>query len=91
VSVPAASTVQVTVANGPGNPRDWVGLYATGGADTAYRDWMYLNGTRTSPTVGASSATLTFTMPLGAGTYEFRLFANGSYTRLATSAVVAVQ
>jgi hypothetical protein len=81
--------VQVTVANGPGAPKDWVALHATAAADTVLLDWKYLNGTRTS-TVGFSAATLNFTMPTTPGTYNFRFFRNNTYTRLATSPTVTV-
>ena len=84
-------TIQVTVSNGPGNARDWVGLHATSAADTVYLDWKYLNGTRTPPAAGLTSATIAFTMPSTPGTYNFRLFQNGAYTKLATSPTVTVQ
>jgi len=83
-------SVTVTVANGPGNPRDWVGLHVSSAADTTYLDWKFLDGTRTAPVTGLTSATLTFTMPSTPGTYNFRLFAPG-YTKLATSPTVTVQ
>jgi hypothetical protein len=83
--------VTVTVANGPANAGDWVGLYAAGAPASAYLQWQYLNGTHTAPAVGVSGAPLTFTMPLTAGTYELRFFANNTYNVLATSATITVQ
>ena len=77
--------VSATVSNGPGNPRDWLGVYATGGS-TLF-DWRYLNGTQTAPATGVSSATVGLTMPNTTGTYVVRLY-NGSL--LATSAVITV-
>jgi hypothetical protein len=90
-SVPLGGTVQVTVAGGPGNRGDWVGLSKVGSASTSTPlDWKYLSGTRTQPATGLASAVLTFTMPLTPGGYEFRFFKNSSYTLLATSPAVTV-
>src|SRR5437899_12592139 len=90
-TVNSGGTVTVTVANGPGSPTDWVGLYQQGAADTAFVDWRYLNGTKSAPGTGLSSANFQFPMPTTAGTYEFRLFASNGLTRLATSPPVTVQ
>jgi hypothetical protein len=89
-AVPGGATVTVTVANGPGGVADWVGLYPSGAADGAYIAWKYLSGTSTMPPAGLTGATLTFTMPAGGGTYNFRLFSNNSFTKIATSANVTV-
>ena len=40
------------MANGPGNPRDWVGLATTTAHNAANVGWFYLNGTRTPPAQG---------------------------------------
>lgn len=85
------STIQVTVTNGPGNPKDWMAMYPASGADTSYLDWKYLNGTRTAPSTGLKTTTLTFTLPTKPGTYNFRLFANNSTLKIATSGSVTVQ
>jgi hypothetical protein len=90
-TVARGGSVQVTVANGPGNPTDWIGLCASGAADTALKDWKYLNGTRTVPASGLTAATVTFTMPQTPGTYDLRLFRSNGYTKLATTATVTVQ
>src|SRR5882672_6009111 len=83
-TVSVGGTVTVTIANAPGTPGDWAGLYdAAGNA----MQWQYLNGTQTAPAVGVSSATLTFTIPLTPGTYRIRLF-NATYTLITTSAAV---
>src|SRR3990167_5697379 len=55
-----------------------------------YISWQYLSGTQIQPTTGKTSATLTFTMPQSAGTYEFRFFANNAYTLLARSEQITV-
>jgi hypothetical protein len=89
-SVNAGGTISVTVANGPANTNDWLGLVVSTAADTAYVDWIYLNGTTTRPTTGISNATLQFTAPTTTGTYDVRLFSSGAYTKLATSGPVTV-
>jgi uncharacterized protein YegP (UPF0339 family)/subtilisin-like proprotein convertase family protein len=86
-SVAPGGSVQVQVANGPGNVYDWVALAPVGGAHV---DWKYLSGTRTPPPVGLTTALLTFTMPATPGSYEFRLYANNGYTLLATSVAITV-
>ena len=73
------------MANGPGNPRDWVGLFRTTAGNTGNVGWSYLNGTQTPPSQGLTASTVTFTAPATPGLYEVRMFANDSYTRLATS------
>jgi hypothetical protein len=83
--------VQVTVTYGPGNARDWVSMSASDAADTVWLDWKYLNGTRTPPATGVTSATISFTLPTTPGTYNFRFFQNDVYTKLATSPTVTVQ
>jgi subtilisin family serine protease len=83
-------TITATVANGPGNPRDWVALAATTAHNAANAGWFYLNGTTTPPAQGLTAATLVFAAPATPGTYELRLFANDGYTRLATSGPIQV-
>jgi len=82
--------ITVTVAGGPGNVNDWVGLVEASSPDSNYAAWQYLNGLQTLPLVGVTSATLHFVAPLTEGTYTARLFANG-WTKLATSNPVTVQ
>ncbi len=89
-NVPPGGEVMVTVAGGPGNVTDWVGLYAVGTLDNAYLDWKYLSDSRTPPPAGLSGATLHFNMPTVLGTYEFRFFANNGFVKLATSPPVTV-
>jgi hypothetical protein len=50
-----------------------------------------LNGQRTAPAQGLSTAVVGFTMPNAPGTYELRLFLANGYTVLATSVSIAVQ
>jgi hypothetical protein len=88
VSRGAAITFQVS--NGPGNTLDWVGFFATGADDRVYQQWQFLSGTQSPPASGRTSATLTFMAPQTPGTYNIRFFANGGYTKLATSATITV-
>jgi all-beta uncharacterized protein len=82
----------VTVANGPANRTDWVGLYAVGD-DTdgaASVTWQYLSGAMTPPAEGVADSTLTFAMPSTPGTYKVQLLQGDSYTVLATSMDVVI-
>lgn len=90
VTVAAGSVGVVSVSGGPANPTDWVALYPAGAPDSAYVDWRYLTDTAVAPASGVSAATLHFTTPTTAGSYEFRFFADGGYGRLATSGAVVV-
>src|SRR5712691_4700973 len=80
----AGGTVTATIANAPGTPGDWVGLYDANGTPV---QWQYLNGTQTLPAGGLKSATVTFTLPATPGTYHVRLF-NATYTLVATSGTI---
>jgi hypothetical protein len=77
-AVNGGDAVTVTLSDGPGNSYDWLALAGTGDPDTTYLQWIYV-----SP--GA-----TVTMPATPGDYEFRLFENGGFTRIATSPTVVV-
>jgi hypothetical protein len=86
-NVQPGTSVSVTVNNGPGNTKDWIGLYAA----TATNDypnllsWKYLNGAQSPPSSGQTSASMTFVMPPAPGTYQFRFFSNDTYNLLAGS------
>src|SRR6185503_10937759 len=64
-------SVTATIANGPGNVFDWVGLYPVGAtSDTSNRlAYLFLNGLPTAPPSGLNGGILTFALPT-AGTYE---------------------
>ena len=75
----------VTFSDGPGNPKDWVGLYkpdmVAGEVDSL--TWFYVDGTQTG-SEGLTDGELTF--PDGMideGIYEARFFENDGYTLLA--------
>ena len=86
----ANGILTVSVVNANLRVGDWVGLAPVGAPNSTYLSWMYLNGSTTAPAAGLGVATLHFTAPAAPGNYELRLFANGGYTRLATSGAVAV-
>ena len=49
-TVSPGGTVTVTVANGPGNALDWVGMFPSGAGDSGYLpNWVYVSGSRTVP------------------------------------------
>ena len=81
--VPAGTSVTVTLANGFGGGSDWLALASTSAANNSYILWTYVGA-------GLSTRTWTVTMPSTSGPYEFRLFVNGGYTRVATSSPVTV-
>jgi hypothetical protein len=87
----ASAAMPVTVANGPGHPTDWLGVYPAGAAESGFVDWLYLNGTRSAPATGLTGATVPFTAPAMAGNYIVKLFANNTFTNLATSNTIIVQ
>jgi len=82
-SVSGGGSVTMTLTDGPGNNYDWLALAGVGDPDTSYMQFMYV-------AAGATAATWTVTMPATPGDYEFRLFENNGYTRLATSPTVTV-
>jgi subtilisin family serine protease len=86
VDVTTANTgapVTVTLSNGTGASSAWIALARVGDPNTSYLNW-------TSVGTGRTSFTWTVNMPGTAGSYEFRLFGNGGYTRTATSATIVV-
>lgn len=82
--------IVVVVSNGPGNRLDWVTLTASVSPDNSYLDWYYLNGSKSQPMSGTTTATVTFPAPAN-GTYNVRLFASNTLAvKLATSAAISV-
>jgi len=78
------SSVTVTLTGGLGGQSDWISFAQTGSANTSYLSYVYIGS-------GVTTRTWTVTVPQTAGTYEFRLFLNNSYTRSATSPTITVQ
>src|SRR5271170_7078111 len=85
-TVTTGGKMTVAVANGPGNPTDWVAIYSASVPDNTPNGWvgnddLYLNGSETTaPTTGLKSATLTFPVPSTPGAYQARFYANDGYT-----------
>ena len=73
----------MTLTNGVGGNQDWLGLAASGAPNTSYLTYTYVGA-------GVATRTWTVSMPTTLGTYEFRLFADDGYVRLATSPTVTV-
>jgi hypothetical protein len=87
----AGTTLNVTLANGPGHPRDWVALYCPATQpDGSYVTWMYLSGTTTAPGTGLTGASLAFTVPSNVASCQVRWYGHDTYTLIATSATVTV-
>jgi len=73
------AAVDVTYANLPGHPLDWIAVAPSGSANTTYVRWLYRTG----------SGMATFS-GLPAGTYRARAFAAGGYDLLAESEAFTV-
>ncbi len=82
-TVTGATSVTVTLTSGLGGGTDWLALASSSSPNTSYVQYTYVGS-------GVTTRTWTVTMPATAGTYEFRLFLNNSYTRAATSAPITV-
>ena len=55
VTAVAGSVATIDVANGPGNPSDWVGLFMEGSPGGSFLEWKYLNGSGALPPTGVST------------------------------------
>jgi nitrous oxidase accessory protein len=74
--------IKVSYAGAPGYENDWIAMYRSGSPDTSYITRLYLNGNE--------NGTVILDAP-NPGSYDFRVFENDSYTKLATSSSVAVK
>jgi hypothetical protein len=84
-TVARGGTLGVTWAGIPApTGTDWVALTAVGTADIYYTAFAYTNG--------AAAGSLSIQIPAGAapGQYEIRVYAQGTYQRLATSSPITV-
>jgi subtilisin len=84
VTVNAGAAVTATLTGGLGGTQDWLAFAPVGAANNSYEQFVYVGA-------GVTSRTWTITTPASAGAYEFRLFQQGSFVRLATSPTVTVQ
>lgn len=79
-------SIVTTFASGPGNPKDWVGIYREGQTPGEIDStiWNYVDGTRNGA-VAVSDGSITFTGGLTApGRYVAYLLLNDGYTALAS-------
>ncbi|HET7697972.1 MAG TPA: S8 family serine peptidase [Vicinamibacterales bacterium] len=83
LAVAPGAQVTVTLANGYGGSGDWLSFAPATAANSSYQTFTYVGA-------GVTTRTWTVTAPATLGTYEFRLFLDNSYTRVATSAPVVV-
>jgi subtilisin family serine protease len=77
------ASINLTLSGGFGGANDWIALEPVGAPDTSYVSWFYVGS-------GVTSHTWAIAMPSSPGSYEFRLFLNGGYTKAATSPAVLV-
>jgi Domain of unknown function (DUF4082)/Fibronectin type III domain len=71
--------------------KDWIGLYPAAAKDSGDISWKYTSSCgHNAGKTALTSGSCIFAMPKVPGTYQFRLFANHTYTRLATSGTVNV-
>lgn len=75
-SIKACEMVAINYSGAPGYENDWIGMYKSGSSDNSYMTKQYLNGNE--------NGTVTLEAP-DPGSYNFRLFENDSFTKLATS------
>jgi subtilisin len=83
-SAPGGTAVTVTLTGGAGGPSDWLSFARVGTPDIGGSPpWTYVGA-------GVTNRTWTVAAPSTLGEYEFRLYLNNSYTRVATSAPITV-
>ena len=83
--------VTVSFIGGPGNPRDWIGIYRpdmTPGEQGSLA-WKYVSGS-TIAGDGLSDGSVTFANHLPVGSYVARFFRNDGYSQLADAVVFTV-
>ncbi|TCP64415.1 exonuclease III [Baia soyae] len=73
--------IQINFNQGPGNAKDWIGIYRKGSANSPSLDWVYVNGSKTASS-GVTQGLVTLNGVLEAGAYEIRFFANDGYTKI---------
>jgi hypothetical protein len=94
VTVAGGAAIAATVSNGPGNPADWLGVYAVGSpngpGNPASWKWLSTDGASSSPPTsgGVTAGTVHLVVPMTAGQYEVRFFVNNSFNVIAKSAAI---
>jgi hypothetical protein len=91
INTGASTNVSWVIINGPASKSDWIGVYPPLGADqTSWIDWFYTSScARNRGGSGRSTGTCPYAFA-SPGTYEFRLFQDDGWTKLATSNQVTV-
>ena len=77
--------VLVKFRDGPGNLRDWVGLYPENASAGNYTVWQYLDGSQTGVAPLSAGETLFVKGPPREGVYEVRCYENDGYVELASA------
>ncbi|MDB4805179.1 immunoglobulin domain-containing protein [bacterium] len=83
--------ITVSFSDGPGNPRDWIGIYRpdmTPGEQGSLA-WVYVSGS-TTPGDGLANGSVAFSNNLSVGDYVARFFKNDSYSQLAAAVAFTV-
>jgi len=77
--------IEVTFSNGPGNPKDWVGIYRPDmiPGSAAAPAWAYVNGSKSSGQ-GLTDGTLVFDAVLQPGNYIARFFEDDGFKQMAS-------
>ncbi len=94
VTVAGGAAIAATVSDGPGNPADWLGVYAVGSpngpGNPASWKWLSTDGASSSPPTsgGVTAGTVHLVVPTTAGQYEVRFFVNNSFNVIAKSAAI---
>jgi hypothetical protein len=93
--VSSGAAITTTVANGPGNPGDWLGIYAVGSPSDPSNliswKWLSTDDARGSiPPSGVTAGTVHLVAPTTAGQYEVRFFPSNTYNVSASSAAITV-
>src|SRR5207247_7090019 len=72
-------------------PKDWIGLYSPGAANSSFLSWFYVSCSQT-PDVPRASGNCNFGIPggLASGNSDLRVLANDGFTALATSNPITV-
>ena len=78
-------SIEVTFSNGPGNPKDWVGIYRPDmiPGSAAAPAWAYVNGSKSSGQ-GLTDGTLVFDAVLQPGNYIARFFEDDGFKQMAS-------
>jgi acid phosphatase type 7 len=88
-----SAPITISFTNGPGNAKDWIGVYPEGvvpDGDPGSTIWNYVDGTQTGNT-GATSGSMTFSTGLvSTGKYVAFFLENDGYITLASNAFSVV-